>query len=98
MERQSLIEWGKYLGLALPLIGASATVVIYVEDIRSSLADVRGEQDEIRDMQATIITTMDRRFDKIEDGHDRVVGAVSSTGISLALAIGQQNNSGEKND
>ena len=85
----TVIAWAKYLAMAVPLIGAAGTVVHFAEDIRSSLADIRKEQVEIRRMQGTIVSTMDRRFDKIEDGHDRIVSEATAGMSGLAIEIGR---------
>ena len=57
--------------------------------IRKELALQTADLEEIRKMQGTIVGTVDRRFDKIEDGHDRIVSEVSRNGIVLAVELGR---------
>lgn len=89
MDTPTLVSWAKYVAVALPLIGASATVVLYAEDLTNTLADIRKDQGEIRETQKTIIKTVDRRLDKIEDGHDRIVSEVTRATTALAVEVGR---------
>ena len=89
METKSLVEWAKYVAVALPLIGASATIIIYAEELKNSIGDIRKEQTEIRKMQGTIVDTLERRLDKVEDGHDRIVSEVSRATTTLAIEVGR---------
>ena len=89
MEMKSLIEWTKYAVIAGPLVGASATVILYAEDVRKSIGDIRKEQVEIRKTQGKIIADMDTRFDKIEAGHDRIVSEVNSATRPLGFELGR---------
>ena len=82
MERRSIVELAKYLVMAVPLIGAAATIVLYAEDVRNSLADIRKEQAEIRRTQASIVHA-------VEAGNDRIVNAVSHGSLALAVELGR---------
>ena len=82
MKRRTLVSWGKYLAVALPLVGAAGTVVIYAEDVRGSLADIQKEQVEIRRTQEVIVRT-------VESGNDRIVSEVSRNGLALAVELGR---------
>ena len=98
MDTPTLVSWAKYVAVALPLIGASATVIVYAEDLRGSLADIRKEQGEIRKTQHTIIDTVDRRLDKVEDGHDRIVSEVTGAMTTLAIEVGRVSGRQERGD
>ena len=82
MDTRSKIEWLKYAALVLPLAGAAATIVLYAEDVRNSLADIRKEQVEIRRTQATIVHA-------IETGNDRITAEVARNGLALAVELGR---------
>ena len=59
------------------------------ENIRKELALQTADLEEIRQVQRTIISTVERRFDKIEDGHDRIVSEISHTSTAIALELGR---------
>lgn len=99
MELTTLVDWLKYGLVAAPLVGASATVIMYAEDLRGSLADIRKEQGEIRQTQHTIVG----RFDKIEAGHDRLDDTIEDTGkailgsmVTLGVEVGKVSGRQEK--
>ena len=96
MDTPTLVSWAKYIAVALPLIGASGTVIIYAEELKNSIGDIRKEQKEIRKSQASIIGTMDTRFNKIETGHDRLDDTIEDTGktilesmVTLGIEVGR---------
>ena len=82
MERRSVVELAKYAAMVLPLVGAAATVVVFAEETKSALADIRKEQAEIRRTQANIVHA-------VEKGNDRIVDAVSRGSLALAVELGR---------
>ena len=69
--------------------GALAAIRAEQVAIRKELALQTADLEEIRHVQGTIIGTMERRFDLIENGHDRIVGEVSRNGMALAVELGR---------
>ena len=73
------------------------------DDVRDSLAAIRAEQveiraelalqtadlEEIRTTQGGILGTLDRRFDIIENGHDRLAGEIHDGVTSMAVELGR---------
>lgn len=55
------------------------------EAIRRELALQTADLEEIRQRQGEIM----HRFDKIEDGHDRIVNAVHDGDLAVAVALGR---------
>lgn len=59
------------------------------ELIRRELALQTQELETIRSTQGDILGTMDRRFDKVEDGHDRIVREFTDGLRSMAVEVGR---------
>ena len=89
MELKSLVEWGKYVIVAAPLIGASATVIIYAEELKNSIGDIRKEQAEIRQTQNMIRAAQTGIGDKITAGHDRIIDRATRGIPALSHDIGR---------
>ena len=79
-DRTTVIQWAKFLGLAVPILGATASLMFYIDDARSSFDSIKSEQvsirkelalqtadlESIRSVQGLIISTVERRLDKLE--------------------------------
>ena len=52
---------------------------------------------EIREMQREIMAVLERRFDKIEGGHDRIVGEITDGIRTLAIELGKASSCREVN-
>lgn len=65
--------------------------------IRRDMASQTRSIEEIREVQKQILAKIDRRFDKIEGGHDRIVGEVTDGIRTLAIEIGKRGSYREMN-
>ena len=115
IDRKSLVEWGRFVIVAVPLVVTATTLVISAENFSTELAAIHAEQinirkelalqtadlEEIRKTQGAIRGTQDRRFDKIEDGHDRIIGVIADSAHRTAVVLGRVSErtrkEGEKN-
>ena len=98
LTRENIVSWGKFLGLAVPVIGAAVSLMVYLDDARKSLDSIKTNQvsitaelheqtkdlEEIRKTQGTIVDKVDRRIDKVESEiFDGLMGMATDIGRLL---------------
>ena len=72
------------------------SLVFKVDKVRSEQINIRKELatqtidlGEIRKTQVKIESTIDRRIDKLEEGHDRIVGEIHDGITNMAIDLGR---------
>lgn len=90
VHRSDVVKWAKFLGVAMPVVGASVTLMVYLQDAHATLADIRAAQavilaelgaqthdlEEIRVAQGSILRGIGDLGNAIHNGLLEMAGSV----------------------